>query len=184
MRARLRSREEGPPSWRDLAAAAGVSLSSLTHHFGRRDDIVRAIMEDERAHGAAPMAIMAEPSGPFPVSVRDAVDHLAAGLLHADLDRMIAAGLAEGLGHPVLGPAFVGILLEPILQAVETRLDQHVREGEMRPGETRVAAVALAAPVIVAVLHQGPLGGASVRELDLKAMLAAHSDAFVRAWRS
>lgn len=184
MRARLRSRSEGPPSWRDLASAAGVSLSSLTHHFGRREDIIRAVMEDERAHGAAPMAIMAEPSGAFEISIRDAVHHLAAGLLNADLDRMIAAGLAEGLGHPVLGPAFIGNLLEPILQAIEARLDHHVLAGEMREGETRLAAVQLAAPIIVAVLHQRPLGGAAVRPLDLDTLLASHADAFVRAWRS
>jgi len=130
------------------------------------------------------MAIMAEPSGAFDISVRDAVEHLAAGLVNADLDRMIATGLAEGLGHPVLGPAFIGNLLEPMLQAVEARLEHHVRAGEMRAGETRLAAVQLAAPIIVAVLHQRPLGGAAVRPLDLDTLLVAHAEAFVRAWHA
>lgn len=184
MRARLRDRSAGPPSWRDLAAAAGVSLSTLSHHFGRRDDVIRALLEDERAQGAEPLAVMAQPSGPFAQSIRDAIAHLADGMVHADFDRMIATGLAEGLGHPATGPAFVVNLLEPMLAAVEGRLEQHVRAGEMREGGTRVAAIDLAAPVIVAVLHQRPLGGERIRPLSLDRFLDLHADAFIRAWKA
>lgn len=182
IRSRLYDRAAGPASWRELAAAAGVSLSTLTHHFGRREDVLRAVMADEHLHGAEPLATMAQPSGPFAQSVRDALDHLAGGLIGAGLDWMIASGLAEGLGHPVIGPAFVDSLLEPMLQAVEARLAAHVAAGEMRGGAVRAAAIALAAPVIIAVLHQRPLGGEGVRPLAMDDLLDAHADAFVRGW--
>lgn len=182
IRARLQDRGAGPASWRDMAAAAGVSLSSLTHHFGRRDDVIRALMEDEKSQGAEPLAVMARPTGDFATSMRDAVGHLAGGLIHAGLDRMIASGLAEGLGHPTVGPAFVTNLLEPMIEAAEARLDAHVARGEMRGGDTRLAAIQLIAPVLIAVLHQRPLGGAAVRPLDLDAFASDHVDSFVRSW--
>ena len=182
IRARLQDRSAGPASWRELAAAEGVSLSSLTHHFGRRDDVVRALMEDERRHGEQPLSTMAQPAGDFATSIREAVRHLAGGLLHAGLDRVIATGLAEGLGHPTVGPAFVTSLLEPTIQAAEARLEAHVARGEMHGGATRLAAIELIAPLLVAVLHQRPLGGADVRPLDLGAFGEAHAESFIRSW--
>lgn len=182
IRGRLQDRSAGAASWRELAAAAGVSLSSLTHHFGRRDDVVRAVLEHDRAQGAEPLAVMATPTGDLAASVGEAVAHLADGLVGADLDRMIAAGLAEGLGHPALGPAFLANLLEPMLSAVEERLSAHVARGEMRPDGLRLAAIELASPVIVAVLHQGSLGGSGVRPLEMTSFLEGHAASFVRAW--
>ncbi|WP_195908597.1 hypothetical protein [Novosphingobium sp. Gsoil 351] len=103
-------------------------------------------------------------------------------MIHADLDRMIGCGLAEGLGHPTTGPAFIDNLLEPMLAAVEARLAHHVAAGEMREGGTRAAAINRAAPVMVAVLHQRLLGGEIIRPLSLDGFLGQHADAFVRAW--
>jgi AcrR family transcriptional regulator len=166
-----------------MAAAAGVSLSSLTHHFGRRDDVIRAVMEDERLHGAVPLTIMATPTGDFTRSVRDAVAHLHDGLVGYGLDNMVANGLAEGLGHPAIGPAFVTSLLEPMIGAAEQRLQTHVEAGEMRDGDTRLAALELISPVLLAVMHQRPLGGAAVRPLDMAAFCDAHAESFLRSWR-
>lgn len=166
-------------SWRELAAAAGVGLSTLTHYFGRRDDVVRAVMAEELERGAEPLAIMATASGAFATSIRDAVRHLAAGLSHGGLSRGYATGLVQCLRHPTLGPAFLESALEPTIRAVEARLQMHIDRGEMT-GDARAGALMLISPLLMAHLHQSELGGNQTRLLDLDAFAAMHADAFIR----
>lgn len=182
LRRRLDQRGGPPPSWRELAAAAEVGLSTLTHYFGRREDIVQAVLEHDLASGAEPLSVMAEPSGPFAQSIADAVLHMAAGFRHGDLGAMYARGLVEGLRHETIGPAFLRTSLEPTLGAVERRLQEHIDRGEMRATDPRLPALALVSPVLLAFLHQEELGGCSIRPLDVDAFLAEHARAFVRAW--
>lgn len=181
MRTRLGEAGATHASWRELAAAAGVGLSTLSHYFGRRDDVVRAVLEQDLSEGAEPLAVMATPSGPFEKSIRDAVDHLAAGLSYGGLSRTYATGLVQCLRHPSLGPAFLDNALEPTIRAVEARLEAHVNRGEM-VGDPRQAALMLISPLLVAHLHQSELGGAQNRPLDLDAFSAALAATFVRAY--
>jgi AcrR family transcriptional regulator len=182
LRKRLGDRDAGLASWRELAAAAEVSLSTLTHYFGRREDVVRAIMEDDFQRGAQPLATMAQPSGPFAQSIADALRHMAEGFRYGGLGAMFATGLIEGLRHPGLGPAFLDNALEPTIVAAEARLFAHMAAGEMRKVDPRGPALALIAPVLLAFLHQAELGGADRRPMELDAFLAEHAGAFVRAW--
>lgn len=184
LRRRLGRRHDAPASWRELAAAAEVSLSTLSHYFGRREDVVRAIMEDDLRSGAEPLSIMAEPSGPFAQSIADALRHMAEGFRYGSLGAMFATGLIEGLRHHSLGPAFLESALEPTLDAVERRLQAHIDRGEMRSVDPRGPVVALIAPVLVVFLHQHELGGTSIRPLDTEAFLREHAAAFVRAWKT
>ncbi|OYW46957.1 MAG: hypothetical protein B7Z08_05315 [Sphingomonadales bacterium 32-68-7] len=181
LRARLGEPGATHASWRELAAAAGVGLSTLAHYFGRRDDVVKAVMEQDLADGAEPLAVMAAPSGPFGPSVRDAVGHLAAGLSHGGLSRTYATGLVQCLRHPSLGPAFLDTALEPTLRAVEARLQAHVERGEMA-GDPRSGALMLVSPLLMAHLHQTELGGLGTRALDLDAFCEDVAERFIRAY--
>lgn len=182
LRARLHARGETRASWRELADAAEVSLSTLNHYFGRRDDVMRAVMADDRAGAAGPLAAMAAPGEDFAASVRGAVLHLADGLRHGGLTSLFATGLAETLKHPSLGPVFLAEALEPTLEAVEQRLVAHMALGQMQQVDPRGPAIALVSPVLVAFLHQQELGGCELRPLDLDAFVDEHVDAYVRAW--
>jgi AcrR family transcriptional regulator len=184
LRERLEQRGDAPPSWRELAAAAGVSLSTLSHYFGRREDVVRAVMEHDLAAGAEPLALMAEPSGPFARSIADALRHVTEGFRYGGLGAMFARGLVEGLGHEAIGPAFLHSALEPTLLAAERRLQAHIDRGEMRAVDPRGPAIALISPVLLAFLHQNELGGVVVRPLDTEAFVHEHGAAFVRAWQA
>lgn len=184
LRDRLDRAGGAPPSWRELAAAAGVSLSTLSHYFGRREDVVRAVMEHDHASGAEPLALMSEPTGPFAQSIADALGHIADGFRHGGLGALFARGLVEGLRHKAIGPAFLQSALEPTLSAVEQRLRAHIARGEMRDVDPRGPAIALISPVLIAFLHQQQLGGLAVRPMDVDTFLTEHAAAFVRAWRA
>jgi AcrR family transcriptional regulator len=170
-------------SWRELAAAAGVGLSTLTHYFGRRDDVVRAVMEQDLEDGREPLRVMATPTGSFEVSIQDAARHLAAGLSHGGLSRTYATGLIQCLRHPILGPAFLDSALEPTIQAVQARLQAHIDRGDMT-GDARAAALMLLSPLLVAHLHQSELGGAHTRPLALEVLTDEVARRFVRAYKS
>lgn len=177
-------RDAGRPlSWREMARAAGVGLQTLAHHFGRREDVVAAVLADRRAAGSEALEVLARPQGDLADSVRSALAHMRAGLEEHEVGAILGLGLHEGLGHPTLGPRMLAESLEPMLAALEARLAAHAELGELRSGvDPRAAALALAAPPILAVLHQGALGGRAVRPLDLDAALEAQAAAFVRGW--
>ena len=185
-RARLRLARANAmrPSWRELAAGAGAGLSTLTHYFGRRDALVAQVLHEDLRRSGDALAELAAPSGPFARSVREAVEQVAAGFQTGGEGEVYALGLVEGLRHETLGPAFVTDVLEPRLRALEARLSAHVREGEMREGDTRGAALALLAPVAFAFLHQDELMGHAAHPMDVEAFLRRHAKAFVRAHRA
>jgi AcrR family transcriptional regulator len=165
-------------SWRELAVASGVSTSTLAHYFGDRQALIEAILAHARAEGDVYLAIAAQATLPFEASVRELV-----GMLGQGLDRGVMAlqviGLTEGLGSAVSAEAYLGHHLEPVLSAIGARLAAHVARGEMRPVETRFAAIGLLSPMLIARLHQSELGGSASYPMSLARFDAAHADAFI-----
>ena len=180
---RLADRTGGAASLRDLAAAAGVSVPTLSHYFGRREEIVTAVLAALGESGEPHLAAAAQPGGPFPTSIRQLLSEVADGHRFG-VGAIHTVGLTEGLGNERIGPDYVNSILEPTLQAVERRLAAHIALGEMRQTDARHAALALIAPAVLALLHQNELGGGTCRPLDLEKFLDEHAQAFVRANRA
>ncbi|WP_166041210.1 TetR/AcrR family transcriptional regulator [Sphingosinicella sp. YJ22] len=181
IRTRLGEKGATHASWRELAAAAGVGLSTMTHYFGKRDEVIRAVLDQERADSALGVARLAAPGGDFATSLADAADEIVMHL-HARGGDSLTIALINGLAHPDLGPAALETVLEPWLAALEQRLAAHVERGEMANVQPRHAALAFAAPLILAHLHQEQLGGRTQRPLDPNALAATHIGAFIRAY--
>lgn len=170
-------------SWRDLAAAAGVSASTLAHYFGDRQTLISAILERAREEGDIYLAMAARPAEDFASSVRELV-----GMMGQGLDRGVLAlqviGLSEGLGNAQAAEAYLGHHLEPMLGAIAARLSAHVERGQMRPVTTRFAAIGLLAPMVIARLHQAELGGSSQYPMSLAEFDDTHAEAFIRGHQS
>lgn len=175
---------DGPqarPSLREIAARLGVSVPTLKHYFGGRDELVGEVIRRIGEQGGPYLAAFAAPSGPLAASLEGALRFLLEGFEAGRLDRAHVLGLAEGLHHADLGPAYVERLLEPTLQAMEARLAAHRARGELAGSDDRAMALMLLAPLVLLLLHQGALGGAGVRKADVGAFVAEQVAAFVRA---
>jgi AcrR family transcriptional regulator len=172
-----------PPSFRELAESAGVSVPTLRHYFEDRDGAIRGALDAMYRMGAAHIARSGtDAMGPVAPSLRWFLDQFREAWERYGVGRMITAGLAEGLGSAGVGPTFIDTMLEPSLQAAEVRIAAHVARGDLEPCDVRHAALELLCPVLLALLHQGPLGGVACRPLDVDAFLDDHLRRFLRAY--
>ncbi|NJK63215.1 MAG: TetR/AcrR family transcriptional regulator [Synechococcaceae cyanobacterium SM2_3_1] len=164
-----------------LAEAAGVTTPTLRHYFGNRDGLVISLLEKARREGEEYLQHARQSQGCLVVSLRSYLGDLVDGF-HYGLGNLHAIGLTEGIGHQEMGPAYLMLMWEPTLEAVETRLEKHHHNGELRECDLRQAALMLVGPVLWVLLHQYKLGGITTRPLDVEQFLEQQIQAFVRAY--
>lgn len=176
----------GASTLRELASAAGVSVSTVRHYFGDAEGAVEAALRAMNALGAPHMERAARAArGSLEASVRWFVDELVAGFRDHGVGPMHHTALAAGLASDRLGPVYVRELLEPMLSSAEARLTTHAARGELcERADLRHAALALVSPVVLALLHQDALGGRGCRPLDLDAFAEEHVARWLDAWAS
>lgn len=179
---RLCDRHGGWPTLRELAAAAGCSVSTLSHYFGPRNAIVAAVLHRIAAGTVDQIEGTRIPEGDFPASVQRAAERATGALHDPRISGLLAMGLIESLSARALGPTFLGTMLDPFVDALAERLDCHVAQGEMRATDTRMAALALISPIMIAALHQRQLGGEACNPLDAGAHCRHVADSFVAAY--
>ncbi len=166
----------------EMAVVAGVSLSSLRHHFGSRSELYAALLQrygliGKRYHER----ITAPPEGPVRESLGTMLRLILQGLRHGVLD-LHAVGLSVGMRDDVVGPAYLREILEPTLRAVETRLGQYVERRELVACDLRIAALSLLSPLLLGAVHQHGLRGDGVRPLALPALCDEILDRFLLAY--
>jgi AcrR family transcriptional regulator len=169
-------------SFRELAHAASVPPSTLRHYFPDRERAMEAVLERVHALG---LRYLAEGATAERGDLRDSLRWFLGFLVQGwsqGVGRSHALGLTEGIGEGSLGPAYLRHLLEPTLRSAEVRIERHLARREIAPCDARLAAIELVAPVVVVLLHQGALGGESVRPLDVEAFLDEHVARFIRAF--
>ncbi len=182
---RLLAADGARASLNDLAEAAAVSVPTLRHYFGDRSGVVAAALSSAEALGAEHVETMAIPSSnDLADSLRDVAKRVWLAWSLFGVERFFAGGLAVAIYDQHAGPAFVRGILEPLQQAIERRLRVHALRGEadIAIDLERTAALSFASPLLVALLHQGPLFGDRCRPLDISAFSEQHVIRFVRAW--
>src|SRR5579883_2196064 len=105
-------------SFRDLVSASGVSISTIQHYFGRREDVIIAILKDARDKAAPHFAHLKKPSGPFEQSIRDVLSYLRLGFERFGVGDLHALGFVEGIRNGGIGPLVVECVLEPSIEAI------------------------------------------------------------------
>jgi AcrR family transcriptional regulator len=182
MSARLTAPDGAGASLRELAAAAGVSQATIRHYVGDRPGAIRAVLEHHHQLGEEFLRLVAaEPLGDLRSSVARYLQLLLEGV-RAGVGALLQVGIGNGRADPQVARACLSEVLEPTLQSLEVRLQRHIAAGQMRETEVRFAALQLVAPLVLALVHQDDLDGATYRPLDVAAFIAHQTDAFVRAY--
>jgi AcrR family transcriptional regulator len=167
-------------SLRELARAAGVSVSTMRHYFGDRQGIIEAGIV-EMGHSAErhlQTAVDAAKTGDdVHARVVAALASLADTWRREQLGRAHAVGLAEGM-YAGVGPATVEHLIEPFVGAIERVL----REATGANSEARHAALALVGPVWMVLAHQESLNGREANPVDIDSFVRDHTTRFLLGW--
>jgi AcrR family transcriptional regulator len=166
-------------SWRDLAAACQVSVSTMNHYFANRATLIAAIIEHAEWEGAPYLAIAARPSGLLADSILELATMLSRGFEKGML--ALQVGLAERFADEKVSASYLNHHLEPVLAAIAARFDAHIQRGEMKSASTRFAAIQFLSPILVAHLHQTALVGSADYPMAMAEFLEHHVDHFVRA---
>ena len=171
------------PSLRQLAEAGGVSVPTLRHYFGDRDGILASVFAAWRARGQPFFAIAAKPTGPLSESLNSYLAMLVRANRDLGFARILAVGLIEGLLNRTHGPVFLDHALDPMLDALEQRLEAHQARGEIRPEiDLRFASLSLAGPVLLLCLNQFQLFGAQHNPADVDQLVGHQISMFTRAF--
>jgi AcrR family transcriptional regulator len=156
-----------PVSLRQFAIKAGVSEPTLRHYFSDRQGVVIAII-GFFADGARDwIERSAQPADSVVEAVNGYADLAMEG---ADTDVFAQAhafALVESIHDPVVARAYLDLVIEPSLQAIENRMRASVDPDGQDPDRVRHSALALYGTVLIAVLHQRLLRGGEARPLDM-----------------
>lgn len=167
-------------SLRDIAAACGVSPPTLSHYFGDRAGMVRAVLEQSLRDAARHFAEAERADGPLADRVAQELRTFHDAFTRFGLDRLNTWGMTEGLADERAGTAYLEFLLEPTLQGAEAWITRYRDAGEIpETVNPRFAALALYSPCIVLFLHQNHLGGRDFRPADVEAFIEEHAPRFL-----
>ena len=184
LKSRLSLQDGEPSSYRDLALAAQVSVPTLRHYFGSREQLIKAIFAQSLEAGAVHLTRAKAPeAGDLESSLTGFLCRLVSGWTAGKVGDLHRIGLAEGLRSPVTGLNYLTDVLEPTLQAVEVRLTKYHALALIVDCDIRHAALMLVSPIILALLHQHDLGGVRCRPLAIPALIEEHVRVFARAYR-
>jgi AcrR family transcriptional regulator len=131
--ARVIRRQTARPSFRQLAEAGEVSTPTLRHYFGDRTKLMGSILQNLLNEDRRGLEAVATPTGDLDTSIRDYCAALLAAMRaprEVRLGDVFAVSLAEGLLDGEIGPSTLRYIVDPSVDVLRLRLDEHVRRGK------------------------------------------------------
>ncbi len=168
-------------SVREITAAAGANLGAITYHFGSKQALYEAVLEDTvtpfRRRLAAAAAIDGAALDRIERFLRESLDHMAE---HPDLPRLLLQQLAAG---PPL-PSTVESTMRANVGTLAGLIRDGQRDGTIRDGDPRLMAFSVGGqPIMLALLRDALSQSVGLDQDDptTRARLAEGVIRFVRA---
>lgn len=165
----------------DIARRAGVSKGAIYLYFETKEDIFHAVV----AQGVAPsfeaaLALLAGHSGPFPALVRALAEQVGQVIATTPIGGVVKMVIGEARNFPELARVWHDELAARALGALSASIAAAQARGEVRPGDPRMHALGLIAPLLVGVLWRETFVPVGARPFDLPALVHQHVDTALR----
>jgi len=159
----------------EIAARAGVSKGALYLYFETKEDLFRAVVEQAIAPNIqAVRAMIAAHPGPFADLVRQVPDRIATLLETLPVGGVIKMVIGEAGNFPELARVWHDRLVAQALGAMCDAVAAAQARGEVRPGDPRIYALQLIAPLLVGVIWRETFVPVGAAGFDLRTVAHQH----------
>ena len=165
----------------EIARRAGVSKGALYLYFETKEELFRAVVDQAIAPNMqAIRAIVAAHPGPLSDLLR-----LVAGRVGLLMETLPVGGvvkmvIAEAGNFPALARVWHDDLVAHILGAMTDAIAAAQKRGEVRPGDPRMYALEIIAPMLVGLIWRETFVPAGAQAFDLPALARQHVETMVR----
>lgn len=161
----------------DIAARAGVSKGALYLYFETKQDLFRAVVRDAVAPNiAAVEAAVAAADLPFAQLARMLLARVAEVVSTTPLGSVAKMVIAESRNFPDLARIWHDDVISRALGMATGLIERAQARGELKPGDPRIHAFSLVAPMLMGVLWREVFVPVGVEPIDLRAIAEQHAD--------
>ncbi len=169
----------------DIARRAGVSKGALYLYFETKEEIFRAVVAQAIAPNVQMIrAVIAAHPGPLSDLLR-----LVAGRAGVLMETLPVGGvlkmvIAEAGNFPELARVWHDDLVAHILGAMTDAIRAAQGRGEVRPGDPRMYALELIAPMLVGVIWRETFAPVGAQPFDLPALALQHAETMIEGLKN
>jgi AcrR family transcriptional regulator len=161
----------------DIARRAGVSKGAIYLYFETKEDIFRAVVGQAIAPNVvAVKAMAAAHPGPLADLLRGVTGHIAGIVTHTPLGGVLKMVVGEARNFPEIARVWHDELVSQALGTLTAAIAAAQARGEVKPGDPRIYALQLIAPLLVAVLWRETFVPVGAEPFDLPAVMSQHID--------
>ncbi|WP_293898961.1 TetR/AcrR family transcriptional regulator [Phenylobacterium sp.] len=159
----------------EIARRAGVSKGAVYLYFETKEEIFRAVVGLAIAPNiAAVKAMAAAHPGPLADLLRGVARHIGGVIEATPLGGVLKMVVGEARNFPEIARVWHDELVSQALGAMAGAIAAAQARGEVKPGDPRIYALQLIAPLLVAVLWRETFVPVGAAPFDLPAVMSQH----------